>query len=271
MQYDPVTRAPVSGAPVSRLPVSCAECRERVSARLDGEDGPSAAVDAHLAGCPPCRAFADRAASVTRLARTGEAEPGPDLVASVLDAAAGLRPVLRRRRAGVAVRAGLGVVGAGQVALAAAGVVGAALAGHLGAGDMQMAGASAAHFAHESSAWNLALGIGFAAVALGGSRLVAGLLPVTGAFVGVLAVLSAVDLAAGRVDPARLFGHGLVVLGFVLLLLHRRVLRDDGGRAAASSPVDPVRPEPVLPWSGPVTGPGAVARVARPAAGRDAA
>ncbi|MBW0101355.1 zf-HC2 domain-containing protein [Pseudonocardia sp. KRD291] len=256
-------------------PVSCSHCRERVSARLDGEDDASSpAVDAHLQRCPDCRAFADRAAAVTRLARTGAAESGPDLVASVLEAAAGLRPLARRRRAGVAVRAGLGLVGAGQVALATAGVLGAAIAG---TGEMHMGGASAEHFAHESAAWNLALGIGFAAVALGRSRLVAGLLPVLGAFVGVLAVLSVVDLVAGRVDPARLLSHGLLVLGLVLLLLHRRVLRDGGGRAVAPPRAGPVRPEEPLPWPGTVAGPGAVAHAShvapadRPGAGREAA
>ncbi|MDN5915597.1 MAG: zf-HC2 domain-containing protein [Pseudonocardia sp.] len=256
--------------PPPGTPIPCEECRERVSARLDGEDDAFDAMDAHLRGCAQCRAFADRAATVTRLARTGAAQPGPDLVASVL-AAADLRPVARRRRAGLAVRAGLGLVGVGQVALAAAGVVGAAFAGHLGVGDVHMAGASAAHFAHESSAWNLALGIGFVAVALGGARLVAGLVPVIGAFVGVLAVLSVVDLVAGRVDPTRLLAHGLVVVGFLLLLLHRRVLRDDGGRAATRPRTDPVRSDPVLPWSGPVAGPGAVAHADRAAVRREAA
>lgn len=261
-------------APGSSAPVSCAECRERVSARLDGEGGPSAAVDAHLAGCPDCRSFADRAATVTRLARTGAAQPGPDLVAAVLDAAAGLAPVHRRRRAGIAVRTGLAIVGAGQVALAVAGVLGAAIAG---TGEMHMGGASAEHFAHESAAWNLAIGVGFVAVALGRSRLVAGLVPVIGAFVGVLAVLSVVDLVAARVDPARLLGHLLLVVGLVLLLLHRRVLRDDGGRAAAPPRADPEPAAPALPWSGPAAGPGAVAHAdrvghaGRTGAGREAA
>ncbi|RZT84446.1 putative anti-sigma-YlaC factor YlaD [Pseudonocardia sediminis] len=253
---------------MTHAPVPCTECRERVSARLDGEDDPFPAVDAHLQGCPDCRAFADRAATVTRLARTGTAQPGPDLVASVLTAATGMRPVERRRRAGVAVRAGLGMVGAGQIALAAAGVLGAAIAG---TGEMHMGGASAEHFAHESAAWNLAIGVGFAAVALGRSRLVAGLVPVIGAFVGVLAVLSVVDLIAGRVDPVRLLAHLLLVVGLVLLLLHRRVLRDDGGRAVAPPRFGPVLPDTVLPWSGPVAGPGAVAHADRPSGRREAA
>lgn len=249
----------------------CDRCRETVSARLDGEapdtgDGPESAVDAHLARCADCRAWADRAAAVTRLARTGAAQAGPDLADPVVAASRTLRPVVRRRRAGIAVRSGLALVGAGQLVLAAAAVAGAATLDHDG---RHTGGASIAHAVHETSAWNLAIGIGFLAVAWSGGRLVAGLLPVTGAFVGVLAVLSAVDLVAGRVDPERLATHALVVAGFVLLLLHRRVLGDDGGSARRRDrrPVTPAGVRDAdLPWSGPAAGPGAVARDGRRAA-----
>lgn len=249
----------------------CDRCRELVSARLDGEAGhtgdvPDGAVDAHLACCADCRVWADRAAVVTRLARTGPAEPGPDLVGAVVAASATLRPVVQRRRAGTAVRSGLALVGAGQLVLAAAAVAGAAAVDH---GGMQMGGASLTHAVHEMSAWNLALGIGFLAVAWAGGRLVAGLLPVTGAFVGVLAVLSTLDLVAGRVDPSRLATHALVLAGLLLLLLHRHVLGDDGGHAGArdrrhASPGGAT--DATLPWSGPAAGPGAVAQDERRAA-----
>ena len=246
----------------------CERCRELVSARLDGEDAgdPDGALDAHLSGCADCRSWAERAAAVTRLARTGPAEPGPDLAAAVVAASRTLRPVVRRRRAGTGVRAGLALVGAGQLVLAATGVAGATADGHDG---MHMAGASVAHAAHETSAWNLAMGIGFLAVAWFGGRMVAGLLPVTGAFVSVLAVLSATDLVAGRVEPDRVATHALVVAGFLLLLLHRRVLGDDGGAGVRGRrrPAGPVAtPDAVLPWAGPSAGPGAVARDERRAA-----
>lgn len=242
-----------------------------VSARLDGEaghtgDDPERAVDAHLAGCADCRVWADRAAAVTRLARTGPAQAGPDLTDAVVAASRALPPVVRRRRAAVAVRSGLALVGAGQLVLAAVAVAGAAMIDHDG---MHVGGASVAHAVHETSAWNLAIGIGFLAVARAGGRLVAGLLPVTGAFVGVLAVLSAVDLVAGRVDPDRLATHALVLAGFLLLLLHGRVLGDDDGGSAGrrdrhrASPA--VLPDAALPWSGPAAGPGAVARERRAA------
>ncbi|OLT11888.1 hypothetical protein BJF78_25500 [Pseudonocardia sp. CNS-139] len=187
----------------------CADCREAISAQLDGEGlpGEAASVEDHLAGCPDCRAYADRAARITRLARTGLAEPAPDLVAAVLAAPA---PPARRARAAFAVRVALGGLGLGQAALAVAGIAGAAGHGH---GEVQLGGASATHFAHESSAWNLALAVAFLLAATGFSR-VAGLVAVVGSFVGVLAVLSVLDLLAGQVEIGRLLGHSLAAAGW---------------------------------------------------------
>jgi predicted anti-sigma-YlaC factor YlaD len=213
--------------------MGCEECREAISAQLDGEEllGEEVAVAAHLDGCADCRAFAERAARVTRLARTRPAEPGPDLVAAVL-AAAPRRPA--RSRVG-ALRVALGAVGLGQFALAVSGVVAAGSSGHDAA---ELSGATAAHLVNEASAWNLALAVGFLWVATGTSR-ATGLVPVIGAFVGVLTVLSGVDAVAGRVDVERLATHGLVVLGLVLLLALRRATRDGGGARAGRPPTRP--------------------------------
>lgn len=211
---------------------ACRDCRDAISARLDGEDlpGESEQVDAHLARCPVCRAFAERAARVTRLTRTRAAEPVPDLAAAVLAAAPTPAPVATRRAD--AIRVALGVVGIGQFALAVSGVL--AGAGHHG--TVELAGASAVHFSHESSAWNLALAVGFLWTAAGGSRL-SGLVPVVGSFVGVLTVLSVGDVVGGRVDPGRLVTHGLVVAGFLLLVALRRTTRDGGG-GTGTSPIE---------------------------------
>ena len=213
--------------------MGCDDCREAISAQLDGEEPPgeAAAVAAHLEGCPSCRAYAERAARVTRLTRTRPVEPGPDLVAAVV-AAAPRRPA--RSRAG-ALRVVLGVVGLGQFALAVSGVVAAGSGGH-DAGELS--GATAAHLVHESSAWNLALAVGFLWVATGTSR-APGLVPVIGAFVGVLTVLSGVDAVAGRVDPERLVTHGVVVLGLLLLLALHRATRGGGGARAGGRPTRP--------------------------------
>jgi predicted anti-sigma-YlaC factor YlaD len=195
--------------------MTCDACREAVSAALDGESdaAEAARVDAHLAGCAACRAWQHDAAAVTRRARTGVADAGPDLVARVVGAAPGPRV----RRWGAAARVGLGVVGAVQAVVGATSLVGAAA--HHDAGPMvdpaMVLGAGMAHATHETAAWNLALGVAFLAGALW-TRHLAGLLPVLGAFIAVLAVLSGIDLVAGRVEPARVVSHGVLVVGFLL-------------------------------------------------------
>lgn len=206
--------------------MGCDECREAISAQLDGEEPPGdeRSVAAHLEGCPQCRLFADRAAHVTRLARTGLAEPGPDLVRAVLAAA----PPPPRHRTDPVLRVALDAVGVGQLALALTAVVGAAGAPH----GSELAGASTVHLANESTAWNVALGIAFLwAAAVRADRL-SGLVPVLGAFVGVLACLSVLDLVGGRVEVQRLVGHLLAVAGLVLILWRRRIRPDRGGRGA---------------------------------------
>jgi predicted anti-sigma-YlaC factor YlaD len=210
----------------------CEECREVISARLDDEDlpGEADAVDAHVRTCADCRAFAERAARVRRLTRVRLAGPEPDLVGAVL--AAGPPRSVRTRAAG-AVRVGLGGLGVGQVALAICGI--AAAAGHDHGGVVELAGGSAAHLVHESSAWNLAIGVAFLLAAMG-SRRVSGMVPVLGAFIGSLAVLSVLDLVGGGVEVGRLLGHGVALAGLVLLMALGRLAGDGGGgadRAAA--------------------------------------
>lgn len=77
--------------------MDCTECREAVSAELDGEGSAAerALVDAHLATCVACRWFSDEAAHVTRLARTAVASQPPDLSLNLLFALGGLATVLQ--------------------------------------------------------------------------------------------------------------------------------------------------------------------------------
>lgn len=204
----------------------CDDCREAISAGLDGEElpGEEAAVSVHLDGCAECRLFADRAARITRLTRTRLVEPVPDQVATVVAAAPRDRSGPARRRPGAnAVRLALGAVGLAQFALAVAGLIGAS-GGHAGP---ELVGASAAHLVNESSAWNAALAVAFLGGAARTGR-TSGLLPALTVFVAVLAVVSVADAVAGRVDAARLLGHGVAVLGVLLLLVLNRT-DDDGG------------------------------------------
>jgi predicted anti-sigma-YlaC factor YlaD len=191
--------------------VRCADCREELSARLDGEDDPTvrSSVDVHLAGCAACRRWFDDAARVTRLTRTGVAVPTPDLVAAVR----AHRPVRSGRRLRPVFRAVLALAGTGQLALAVAQILGDRFVG-----GAEMDGASMIHLMHESAAWNLALGVGFGWVAWRVRR-AAGLVPTLTAFVLVLCTLAGLDFAHGRVDPARLSSHALVLVGYVAMLV----------------------------------------------------
>jgi predicted anti-sigma-YlaC factor YlaD len=125
----------------------------------------------------------------------------------------------RRRRA---VQAGLASLAVLQWALA----VPALFGDNLG---MRMGRAMGAHSAHESAAWNLAIGAALLAVALKPAR-AAGTLPVLITFVAVLSVLSVPDLMAGAVSAARLASHAGVVLGLLLVALMARAQRMPGPR-----------------------------------------
>ncbi|OZM81402.1 zf-HC2 domain-containing protein [Pseudonocardia sp. MH-G8] len=216
----------------------CEECRDAISARMDGEDAgvDGDAIERHLAGCARCRGFADRAARVTRLTRIRPAEPDHDVLPGLLVAldAGAARPTPPRGWRCVVrdgVRVALAVLGVGQLALALSGVI--AAAGTSG-GAHRLAGASITHFSHESAAWNLALGVAFLWAASGAARRVSGLVPVIGAFVGLLVTLSVLDLVAGHVEPGRLAGHAPVVAGLILLLVHARLGRGGGGTTSTS-------------------------------------
>lgn len=82
--------------------MECANIREALSARIDGEDPGLAAeiVDHHVAACPRCAAWVDELAGLHRISRVRVAEPVPDLTARIVDAA--LPAPARRRRRGTA-------------------------------------------------------------------------------------------------------------------------------------------------------------------------
>ena len=102
------------------------------------------------------------------------------------------------------------------------------------------------HAAHESAAWNLAMGASFLAVAVKPARAI-GTLPILATFVTVLSVLSIPDLLAGAVEAARLASHAGVLAGLVLVAVLSRSER--------------------LPVPGPAVGQGRSGRPAAVAAG----
>jgi predicted anti-sigma-YlaC factor YlaD len=208
--------------------VDCSACRENLSAQLDGEQIPSSAdaVERHLDECPDCRRWRDDASRLTSALRLRPAEPAPELAAPVLRAA----PVRPRRR--LPLRVALACVAACQLLLGIAQTTGL---GHHAAAHAMTSGhaAMSGHLFNESTAWNLALGIGLL-ISAARPRVSSGLLPVLAAFLVVLTGFSASDLLQGAVPVARLASHGFLVLGLVLLLL----VRDDR-RPAPTARSDP--------------------------------
>jgi predicted anti-sigma-YlaC factor YlaD len=207
--------------------VGCDEYREALSARLDGEDDPAerAATDAHLAGCAACRQWFDAAAQVTRMVRTSVVTHEVRVSDEVLAAAPGrerARNVRGRARLVRAVRVALGALGVVQFLLGAAQIGGFAAGRHL-----HTFGVGPDHLWHESAAWNVAIGAGFAWIALTrgpGS----GLIPTLTAFVAALSLLTASDVIAGRVDLGRVLSHAFILAGYVLVLALSRLLPSRG-------------------------------------------
>lgn len=207
----------------------CEDCREALSARLDGEDEP-VPVEPHLAGCAACREWFARAEELRRAMLLRPAPAVPDLTATILE------------RTPAPSGEGWGL----RIALAAVAI------GQLGLAFAQLLDAhGAVHLDHEGGAWNLAVGIGLLTAALR-PRTAGGQLPLLAGFVGVLLVLSAGDLATGQVTFARLATHLLVVLGLVLLWAVHRSHRErhaplpaataDDSASATGSTVDPPAP-----------------------------
>lgn len=204
--------------------LSCEECREALSARLDGEDDPveSSAVDAHLADCPDCRDWTETAARVTRLARTSSVGSPITLDDKILAAA----PGPGRARIALALRGLLGALGAVQLVLGVVQITDGARSQSLH-GSHILPGVGPGHLWHESAAWNVALGVGFLWIALRRTR-PTGLLPTLTMFVGLLTLLSANDVLADRVDLRRLLSHGFVVAGYLIIVALSRPALDPG-------------------------------------------
>ncbi|HEY3011029.1 MAG TPA: zf-HC2 domain-containing protein [Micromonosporaceae bacterium] len=195
--------------------MGCEQWRDALSARLDGETDPgeSAQVDAHIGACGSCRAWWDEAATITRLVRTSQVVPGPDVTDVVVAAA----PGPGRARLAMGLRAMLSVLGAAQLVLGLMQVAAwGSTGGHLHGGAVA-GGASPDHLWHESAAWNLAIGAGYVWVAARRSRPTA-IVPILTVFVAVLALLSIGDVAAGRVEPIRLASHGFVLAGYLIVV-----------------------------------------------------
>ncbi|WP_406690604.1 zf-HC2 domain-containing protein [Saccharopolyspora sp. ID03-671] len=188
--------------------MDCYTCREALSARLDGEAPPlpDEQLVGHLAECADCRFWQHRATELTRALRVRAVEPTPDLTVPVLNAVLPLRDRFLRRWPRIL----LASVALGQIALGSAQM--------FGVGHAEYDHLMARHLFNESSAWNLALGLGMLWTAWR-VRASSGLLPVLAAFLTVLSGFSIPELINGNVPISRLVSHGLLVFGLALLLV----------------------------------------------------
>jgi predicted anti-sigma-YlaC factor YlaD len=197
---------------------------------LDGEVAsmPSVVLDDHLARCQECSTWLAVATRAGRLLRVSGSTP-PDLSEPILrDAGLPAARLLRRRRM---LQLGLVLLAALQWALAVPGAWGE----NIGMDAAMHMGSMGAHQAHESAAWNVAVGAALLAVALRPAR-AAGTVPILLAFVAVLSVLSVPDLLANAVTDVRLGSHAGVVLGLLLVAVLARAERvPTPGRPAARS------------------------------------
>lgn len=170
----------------------------------------AAVLDHHLATCTDCARWVERATQLTRQLRLGQPAV-PDLSGTIT---AGIAlpagRVLRRR---LWLRAALALVGVVQLAIAVPALPGDSL-------GMSMS----LHAAHETAAWNLAIGVALLACVLRPRR-AAGLLPLLGTFVVTLAALCVRDLAAGAVPVSRVATHLVAAAGLVLLFALDRAER----------------------------------------------
>lgn len=185
---------------------------------------PAGEVDAHLETCAFCQEWQETATSLNRTLRVRPATPVPDLTAAILEAAP---PTTRVMPRGWLPRTVLGGVAVAQLTLGLAQVLGTGSSSHGG----HAAGLDSSHLFNESTAWNLALGLGLLWTALRPAA-TAGMLPVTAAFVAVLIPYSASDLVNGTATAGRVLSHSLLLAALALLALTHFRDRGPGGRTS---------------------------------------
>lgn len=217
--------------------VDCLTCREALSARMDGETEPAPAelTDQHVASCVACRSWQARVTAQARALRVRQAPVVPDLSASILELA--VPPSSTR---GWWARIALIAVGAAQIGLALTQILGVgAPTGHGHTGGAE-------HLFNESTAWNLALGIGLLWAAFR-SRVTSGLIPVLGGFVVLLGVYSIQDLVTGAATVSRVGQHGLLLLALGLLIVINRRYSDPGPRTGQTLDDSPEETDETAP------------------------
>jgi predicted anti-sigma-YlaC factor YlaD len=203
--------------------MECERWREALSARLDGEvPGIDASlIDAHVARCAGCRAFAAAAEAAHRGHRVAPAPTVPDLSRRVRKAVA----VSDRASRWSVVRALLVVVAVQIVAFSLPALI---------LGDEED---TATHAARHLGAFTAAYGVALLVVAIRPARARA-MLPVAVVLAGALAITAVVDMVDGRVPLVGEAQHLPELLSVVLVWL----LAVPAPRRAATAAVGAPRP-----------------------------
>lgn len=202
--------------------MTCDDTRAALSARMDGEPaGGVAAVDAHLADCPACRAWLARAEQVTRVVRL-QAANVPDLTDRIMAAATAeghLRPAGRavaeghlrpaddreRRARRQVLRLAVALAAVVQLTLA----VPVLVLGGLGIVDYPHAG-------REMASFDVAMAVGFALAAWRPQRARA-FVPIAFVLATCLAATTVIDVANATTALAHEVGHLAAVVQAALL------------------------------------------------------
>jgi predicted anti-sigma-YlaC factor YlaD len=186
--------------------MDCATAREELSALLDCEPArvERQALDAHLADCPGCRRWRERAHELTRRSRLARARGLPTPSEQLMAAAHAAVPRRGQPGAVTLTRIALAAIALAQMAV----TVPALLFGS----DHD----SPIHVAHEMGSFDMALAVGFFAAALRPAR-ARGMSVVVGAAALALMATALIDLAAARTTPVDEAPHLLAVAGWLLL------------------------------------------------------
>ncbi len=197
------------------------QIRHAISARLDGEDPglDDATVDAHLAACADCRAFAYQSETLHRRVRLAPAPTVPDLTPGILTAIGAEETAAAEPDTNLALRWILVAVAVAQIAVAIPALIFGSDAG------------LPVHTARHIGSFDVALGVGFLYAAWKPSR-IPGLLPVVAALVVCLIGSSLLDVADGS---TRAWGEAQHVLDFVGLAVVWLLSRPAPRRAQIAS------------------------------------
>jgi predicted anti-sigma-YlaC factor YlaD len=209
-------------AAVDYLGMRCAECREVLSAELDGEASELEleAASEHLTRCAACREFAANVARLHRQGRLAPAPKVPDLTPDIMTAIGAHERAERAASTLGPLRLVLALVAVLEIATALPALV-------LG-NDSGLT----AHAARHAGAFALAIGFGFLYAAWRPRR-ASGLLVVAGALVASLVLASVLDVATGHASSLSEVQHAPEVVGLVTAwLLSRRAGLEPAARLA---------------------------------------